>query len=335
MSFYTELKSLCAPLGVSGRERAVREVIAARMTPYVDEVSTDALGNLVATKRGRGGKSVMLCAHMDEIGFLVTVIEDSGMLRVAPVGGISWVASAFGGVVSERGCRGVLVPEGQTKAQDYKGDKFLIDIGAYSRKEAERAVSVGDFFVAEPSLRRLYGSRVAGRPLDDRAGCAVLICLAESLAGETPAGDIHYVFSVQEEVGCRGAKTAAFALAPDYALCFDVTGTGDVPGASPMACKLGGGAAVKIKDSSVICHEEVVELLCRLAKENKIAHQREILTYGGTDTSSMQLAGTGCRAGALSIPTRYIHSGVETCDVKDAEACVALARCFLRAVGEK
>jgi endoglucanase len=102
-----------------------------------------------------------------------------------------------------------------------------------------------------------------------------------------------------------------------------------------MACKLGGGAAIKIKDSSVICHEEVVELLCRLAKENKIAHQREILTYGGTDTSSMQLAGTGCRAGALSIPSRYIHSGVEMCDLKDANACVELAAAFVKEIGKQ
>ena len=332
MSFYTDLKTLCAAHGVSGREGAVRELLAQRISPFADEVRTDALGNLIATKRGKGGKSVMLCAHMDEIGFLVTVMEDSGMLRVAPVGGISLVASAYTAVVSERGCAGVFVPEGRTKAQDYQNDKCFIDIGARSAREAARVARVGDFFVAEPSLRRLYGSRVAGRPLDDRVGCAILLGIAERLATKTLSGDVHYVFSVQEEVGCRGSKTAAFGLAPDYSLCFDVTGTGDVPGAAPMDCKLGGGAAIKLKDSSVICHEEVVSLLCELAEEQKIPHQREILTYGGTDTSSMQLAGAGSRAGALSVPTRYIHSGVETCDLKDAEACVALATCFVRRI---
>ena len=146
------------------------------------------------------------------------------------------------------------------------------------------------------------------------------------------SGDVYYVFSVQEEVGCRGAMTAAFGISPDYSICFDVTGTGDVAGSSPMACKLGGGAAVKIKDSSVICSEEVVNTLCELAKNNKIPYQREILTYGGTDTSSMQLAGAGSRAGALSIPSRYIHSGVECCDLGDAEACSALACLFVKEI---
>ena len=123
--------------------------------------------------------------------------------------------------------------------------------------------------------------------------------------------------------------TATFGIKPDYSLCFDVTGTGDELGATPMACKLGGGAAIKIKDNSVICSEEVVKALVRLAEENKVKYQREILTYGGTDTSSMQLTGAGSLAGALSIPTRYIHSSVETCDLLDAEACAKLAALFV------
>ena len=141
--------------------------------------------------------------------------------------------------------------------------------------------------------------------------------------------DLYYVFSVQEEVGCRGALPAAFGISPDVSLCFDVTGTGDTPGADPMACALGKGAAVKIKDSSVICNEGVVSELCALAEAHKIPYQREILLYGGTDTSPMQLSGSGSRAGALSIPCRYIHSSVETCDLGDAEACVSLAEKFV------
>ncbi|MBQ8345081.1 MAG: M42 family metallopeptidase [Clostridia bacterium] len=333
MSFYTDLKTLCTTPSVSGREGAICDLLSQRIAPLADEVRTDAMGNLIAVKKGTGkGPSLMLCAHMDEIGFLVTVIEDNGMLRIAPVGGIHFAANAFTVLVSEKGVPGVLVPDSGTKAADYKSEKFYIDIGAKNKKEAERLVSVGDFFVAEPSLRRLCGSRVAGRPLDDRVGCAVLLSVAEALKDTALSGDVYYVFSVQEEVGCRGSKTAAFGLAPDYALCFDVTGTGDTPSASPMACSVGGGAAVKLKDSSVICHEAVVARLIELAKEKKIAYQREILLYGGTDTSSMQLSGCGSRAGALSIPTRYIHSGVELCDLKDAEACVALAVAFAEAI---
>ena len=331
MNLYTTLQRLCAVPSVSGREEKIRAVLRERIEPLADEVRTDNLGNLIAVKKGSGvGKTVMLCAHMDEIGFLVTFLEDSGMIRIAPVGGIHFTATAFGSVISEKGVRGVLVPNAKTKAADYKADNFYIDIGAKNRKEAERKVAVGDFFVAEGGVRRLAGKRITGRPLDDRIGCAVLLAIAEELKAERLAGDVYYVFSVQEEVGCRGALPAAFGIQPDYSLCFDVTATGDTPDASVMACELGGGAAVKIKDSSVICHEEVVTRLCNLAEEKKIRYQREILTAGGTDTNSMQLAGGGSRAGALSIPCRYIHSGVETCDLGDAEACVALATAFVK-----
>lgn len=331
MNVYTTLQKLCAVPSVSGREEKIREVLHEAIAPFANEVSVDNLGNLIARKKGSGeGKTVMLCAHMDEIGFLVTFVEENGMLRLAPVGGIHFQASAFGAVISEKGVRGVLVPNAKTKAADYKADQFYIDIGAKSRKEAEKKVKIGDFFVAEGGVRRLLGKRITGRPLDDRLGCAALLAIAEELWRETLPGDVYFVFSVQEEVGCRGALPAAFGIRPDYSLCIDVTATGDVPEAATMACELGGGAAVKIKDSSVICHEEIVTKLCALAEVEKIPYQREILTAGGTDTSSMQLAGGGSRAGALSIPCRYIHSGVETCDLGDAEACVKLAAAFVK-----
>ncbi len=325
MNLYQTLQKLCAIPAVSGREAALRSHIEALLAPHCDELRTDALGNLIACKKGKGkAPTLLFCAHMDEIGFLVTFLEENGMLRIAPVGGISFAASAFSAVISNRGVRGVLVPNAKTKAADYKADVFYIDIGAKSRKDAERRVSIGDFFVAESRVFRLGGSRVAGRPLDDRLGCAVLLGIAETLSDVSPMGDIYYVFSVQEEVGCRGSRPAAFATSADYALSLDVTATGDTPEATPMACSLGGGAAVKIKDSSVICSEELTTLLCTLAEEQRIPYQREILLAGGTDASSLQLAGAGSRAGGLSIPCRYIHSGVEVCDLKDAEACLAL-----------
>ncbi len=333
MNLYTTLQALCSCPSVSGREDAIRALLTDRITPFADEVRVDALGNLIARKKGMGtGKSVMLCAHMDEIGFLVTCVEDSGMIRIAPVGGIHLVANAFGEVISEKGVHGVLVPDGKVKAADYTADQFSVDIGAKNRKDAERKVAIGDFFVARGGVRRLMGKRICGRPLDDRVGCAVVLAIAEALCQESLAGDVYYVFSVQEEVGCRGALPAAFGIQPDYALAFDVTRTGDTPGAPTMACSLGGGAAVKIKDSSVICHEEVVRTLCALAEENKIPYQREILLQGGTDTSSMQMAGAGSRAGALSIPSRYIHSSVELCDLGDAEACVKLGVAFVKRI---
>ena len=334
MNIYKELKELCLIPSVSGREDGIRELLMKKISPLADEVYTDALGNLIAVKKGRGAShpSVMLCAHMDEIGFLATFIEDDGRVRVANVGGIGWSAAAFGKVVSEKGLKGVIVPEGKVKPNEYGSSNFYIDIGASSKKEAERRVSVGDFFVLTPTLERLLGKRICGRPIDDRIGCAILLGIAEELLGEKTEGDIYYVFSVQEEVGCRGSKTAAFAIAPDYSLCFDVTAKGDTPGADAMACRIGDGAAIKIKDSSVICHSEIVKKLVTLAEDNKIKYQREILTRGGTDTSSMQLSGRGSMAGALSVPTRYIHSGVETCDLGDAEACIALGVAFVKAI---
>ena len=329
---YQTLKTLLpAEPSVSGREEKIRGVITEMMRPYTDEIRTDAMGNLICVKRGSAPqpKRVMLCAHMDEIGFIVTFIEESGMLRVAPIGGISYLAAAFGEVRFENGTRGVLVPIASEKKELPKAEGCIVDIGAASAKEAKRRVKIGDCCALLPHLTRLSSNRVCGRPLDDRIGCACLVEVAKQMSD--PADDIYYVFSVQEEVGCRGARPAAYAVAPDLALIFDVTGTGDQQGAKPMAVKLGGGAAVKIKDSSVICDQALVQELLDLAKAKGIAAQCEILTYGGTDTSSVQMTGMGCRAGALSIPSRYIHSGVEMIDLRDAKAAVDLTLAYLGA----
>lgn len=328
---YQLLKKLIKVQGVSGHEGAVSQTISELIRPYVDEISTDALGNLIAYKKGSGKdrKKHMLCAHMDEIGFIVTYIEDNGFLRVSNIGGIRFIPSAYLPVVFENGIHGVIAPdEGLEKMEDYRAGNFYIDIGAKDKKDAEKRVKIGDCAVIEPALHRLAGARVAARPVDDRLGCAILIDIARSLGDS--ADDVYFVFSVQEEVGCRGAKTAAYAIAPDDALVFDVTGTGDQPGAKPMAIRLGGGAAIKIKDSSVICDAEMVAGLTALAKEKGISYQHEILTYGGTDTSSIQMTGLGVRAGALSIPTRNIHTAAEIVDMHDAEACRDLALAYLR-----
>lgn len=318
---------------VSGREEYIRGIITEMMRPLIDEISVDAMGNLICLKKGGGvsPRKVMLNAHMDEIGFIVNFIEDNGYLRVAPIGGIHYTAAAFAEVVFENGVRGVLVPEADVPAKESpKAEKCYIDIGAASKKEAERRVRIGDCCALVPHLTRLNSNRVTGRPLDDRIGCAVLVEIARAMTAV--ADDIYYVFSVQEEVGCRGARPASFTVSPDIALVFDVTGTGDEQGAKPMAVKLGEGVAVKIKDSSVICDHTLVDELLDAAKSNGIAAQCEILTYGGTDTSAVQMTGLGCRAGALSIPSRYIHSGVEMIDLRDAKAAVELTLAFLGGV---
>lgn len=332
MNLYTTLKRLCLVSSVSGSEEKIREEIRSIITPFVDEVSSDALGNLIALKKGRGNKKIMLCAHMDEIGFIVNYIEENGMVRVGTLGGIRLAAASYTMLISNKGVRGALCANADAKPADYKNDVMYIDIGAQSKREAERYVSIGDTFVCAPSLTKLCGSRVCGRPIDDRVGCLALLELAERFSGVDTDASIYYVFSVQEEVGCRGSKPATFAIAPDIALCFDVTSTGDTPNATPMACSVGKGVAVKVKDNSVICHSGLVSELCDIAKSEKIPYQREVLTFGGTDTSSMQLTGLGSVAGALSIPTRYVHSGVELCDMKDVKACIDLAEKYILSV---
>lgn len=332
MNLYTTLKRLCLVNSVSGREDKIREEIKSIISPFVDSIEVDALGNLIALKKGTGDKKIMLCAHIDEIGFIVNFIEENGMIRVGTLGGIRLAAASFTTVVSDKGVKGAFCANSDVKVADYKSDVMYIDIGAKNRREAEKYVSIGDTFVCTPSLTKLCGTRVCGRPIDDRVGCLVLLELAERFADVQTDASIYYVFSVQEEVGCRGSKPATFAIAPDIALCFDVTATGDTPNATPMACSVGDGVAVKIKDNSVICHSGLVSELCDIAKREKIPYQREVLTFGGTDTSSMQLTGCGSVAGALSIPTRYVHSSVELCDMKDVKACIDLAQKYIISV---
>lgn len=329
MNLYTTLKQICAKPALSGREGGLCSLLKEKISGYVDSVSVDTLGNLIALKKGSvGERRIMLCAHMDEIGYLVNFIEDNGLIRVASIGGISFSASAYSKVVSENGVVGILVPNDDARGEP-KQDTVYIDIGAKSKKDAERRVRIGDAFVGEGEIYRLCGKRVAGRPLDDRVGCLALLELARRLSTTELESDVYFVFSVQEEVGCRGSKTATYAVRPTEAICFDVTRTGDVPGAKTMACSLGKGAAIKIKDSSVICHEQIVNELVALSKEHGIPSQKEVLVAGGTDTSSMQLTAGGAMVGALSIPTRYIHTSVECCDMGDVEACIDLAEKYI------
>ena len=319
---YTLLKDLIKPLGVSGREGAVRAVIEEKISPYVDEVYTDALGNLIAHKRGpEGAPKLMFAAHMDEIGFFVTDIDDGGRVCFSAAGGIRVDAAAYGEVVFENGTHGVLVANDDAKSP--AADCCYVDIGASSRRDAERRVRTGDTFAVASSLRRIGAHLAAGRPVDDRIGCAVLIKTA--MSANSPRYDVYYTFTVQEEVGCRGSKTAAYAIMPDISVAIDITKTGDTPGAPKMAVRLGDGAAIKVKDSSVISDPALVEEMAKLCRERGIKHQFEVLTRGGTDTSSMQSAGAGSRAGCISIPTRYSHTPVEMIDLRDAEACAALA----------
>ena len=328
------LKKLVNTLSVSGNEEEISNVIRKLIEGYADEIKNDTLGNLIAVKKcgKKNAKKVMLAAHMDEIGFIITFIEDSGFLKVSPVGGIDWTASAYNDVLFKNGITGVIAPEEKVKPNDYKSDKFYIDIGAKNKSDAEKKVKIGDVCTAAPKIVKLMNNRIAASKLDNKIACAVLIQVLYALKDAKPENDLYFVFTVQEEVGLRGAKTAAQFIMPDYSIAVDVTDTGDTPECTPMASKLGGGAAIKLMDRSVICHKDMINLLMKTARENNIKYQSEIMIAGGTDTAVMQSAGAGSIAGAVSIPTRYIHTGVEMCDMNDVRACVDLIAGALRKI---
>lgn len=321
---FAQLKKFVYADGVSGDEGGISSVIAADIAPYVDKVYTDAMGNLIAFKKGTGKnpKKLMFAAHMDEIGFMVSFIDDKGYLRVSKMGGINYNAAAFSEVIFKNGTKGVLVPEARTAAKDFRPEVFYVDIGAKDKKDAQRRVKIGDTCRVAPNLVRLAGSRVSGRPIDDRIGCLMLFEAAK--AAKSFENDTYFVFTVQEEVGVRGAKTSAFGIAPDYAVAVDIGGSGDLINCAPFAVVLGEGIAIKLKDGMVICHKTMVEAMKKIAGEGKIPYQLEILESGGTDTCMLQQAAGGCVAGALSVPTRYGHSAVEVVDMNDVAGGVKI-----------
>ena len=323
----TLTKKFTSAFSVSGSEHPLAEIIRETLAPVADAIETDPMGNVLVLRKGRdSSKKLMIASHMDEIGFVVTSVDGDGFVHVSNIGGIYSVASSYQRVRFANGVNGVIVAESGTKPADLTVKKLVVDIGAKDKKSAEKRVKIGDVCAVVPMLQRLSGSRYAAKAFDDRIGCVVSAYAA--LHCDTPAYDTWFVFTVQEEVGCRGAKPAAFRIAPDYALALDVT-TADECGGSAPVTRLGKGAAIKIKDSSVLCSALIIDRLTDLAKEADIPYQYEVLTAGGTDTSAMQIAGMGCAAGCISIPTRYIHSPVETIDMKDLDACAKLLAAFI------
>lgn len=314
------LKKLTQTIAPSGNEEALIELIAGEIEGYVDEVRCDALGNLIAHKKG-AGKKLMLAAHTDEIGIIVTYIEENGFLRFHNIGGVT-VQNAIGARVHFlNGTVGVVGCETKTEAKEAKLDNLFVDIGAKDRKAAEELVQIGDAagfageFVETDDV-------VISKALDDRAGCYVLI---EALKrARTCAHDLYIVFTVQEEIGARGSATAAYGIGPEMGIAVDVTDTGDIPDAKTMAVKLGGGAAIKVRDNSLLAHQKVREHLLSLAKKDNIDTQMEVLTRGGTDAGAISLSREGVPAGTISIPARYIHSPSEMVSKRDLEACVRL-----------
>jgi len=319
------LKKLTQETAVSGSESNLFELIKAEIKDYTDEIYTDSLGNLMAHKKG-DGKKLLFAAHIDEIGVMVNYIDDNGFVRFAPVGGVNLNAALYQRVVFENGTVGTVCFEEKTDIKkDLKVSTMYIDIGASSKEEASGLVSAGDTasFTGDFVERK---NTVVSKGLDNRAGVYILIEAIKKI--DSSPFDLYFLFSSQEELGMRGAKTAAYNVEPDYAISVDVTDTGDTPNCNLMNVRLGSGAAIKIMDKSVITHKGLRDALEKCAKENDIPYQFEILNFGGTDAGAMQLIKSGIKAGAISIPVRYIHTPAETLDIRDLSACISLVSEF-------
>ena len=321
MELLKKLTQITAP---SGNEENICNFIENEIKDYVDEVYRDNLGNLIAHKKGDGAR-VMFDAHTDEIGIIALFIEDNGYVRFSNLGGVSAHNALYQRVQFLNGTQGVVSVDNSRDdiMKNLKISDLYIDIGAKNKEDAESKISIGDVasFVGEFSN---FGEKVVSKALDDRVGCYCLIRTIKDIKSQK--NDLYFVFAASEELGLRGAKAAAHSINPEYAVALDVTLTGDALGKRKMAVKLGGGAAIKIKDNSIFCHPYIKSLMLDVCNENDIAHQMEVLEAGGTDAGAIHLSCGGVATGAISIPTRYVHSPAEMVDKNDIEAVITLCK---------
>lgn len=321
MDFNSNLiKKLVSIYSPSSNEHNIREFIEDEIREYVDEIEIDPLGNLIARKKGKG-KKIMLAAHMDQIGLMVTDIDDKGFLRFTNIGGISPVLSLGQKVVFENETVGVVFSEPIDDMGKLKLENMFIDIGVLGKKEAEEKISIGDICVYESTFSE-NKNVIFSKCLDDRVGCFVLIETIKKIKNSN--NDLYFVFTVQEEVGLRGAKTSAYRVNPDIGIAIDVTMSGDTPKAKRFAVKLNEGTAIKVKDNSILTNPKIRELMVEVANENNIPYQMEVLEFGGTDSGAIHLAREGIPSGVISIPTRYVHSTVEMTSKKDINSSINL-----------
>lgn len=314
------LKSLVEIPAPSGYESQVRNQIREWIEPLVDEMRVDALGNLVAVRKRTDALRLMLVAHMDEIGLMVTHVDQNGFARFVALGGVMPVHCVGGRVRFLNGVQGVIgVEKNPTTSEIPPLEKMFIDVGASSAKDCP--IRIGDVAVFDRSFVDL-GKRVVSKAMDDRVGVAVLIEALRRI--EKSVFEMYFVFSVQEEVGVRGATVAAFGVEPDLGLAIDVTATGDTPKGHRMEVRLGKGPAIKIRDAGMLADSRLIQWMVQTAEKARIPYQREILEFGGTDARAIQLSRSGVAAGVLSIPCRYVHAPSEMVDMEDVENAVRL-----------
>ena len=332
------IKAICEVPGAPGFEKPVRDRVIKEIEPYVDEFRVDGMGNLIARKKG-GERRVMAAAHLDEISLIVTGIDKNGFIRFHTLGGFDAKSLLNQRVVihGKKDLPGIIggkAPHTQSDEEKKKSPKttdLFIDCGL-NEEEVSEFVEIGSPITRDQSLKRI-GNNITCKSLDNRISVYILI---EALKqAESTGVDFYAVFTVQEEVGLRGARVAAHAIQPEIGIALDVTLANDLPGADThqKISVLGGGTAIKVMDGSVICTPELVKFAAGLADSNDIKYQREILTAGGTDTAALQyLTGTGAQVTCISTPTRYLHTTVETCNSDDVLGGIALMKAIIEQI---
>ncbi|WP_291784882.1 M42 family metallopeptidase [Cecembia sp.] len=333
------LKEICELAGAPGYEKRVRDFVMEAVSPFVDEVKTDNLGNVIAIKKSKNnpeGKRVMVAAHMDEIGFMVTHIDDKGFVRFHTLGGFDpktltaqrVIIHGKKDLVGVMGSKPIHVMSAEEKTKLPKTTDFFIDLGM-TKEEVVKYISVGDPITRDRQLIEM-GDCVNCKSIDNRVAVFILIETLKLI--KNPAFDVYATFTVQEEVGLRGANVAAHGINPDFGIALDTTIAFDVPGAQPheKITELGKGAAIKIMDASTICDYRMVAFMKSTADKHNIKWQPEILTAGGTDTAGVQRMGKqGAIAGAISIPTRHLHQVIEMANKEDIANSILLLKACL------
>jgi tetrahedral aminopeptidase len=316
------IQRLTEAYGPSGYEQRVRELVRAEVEPFADEVRVDAMGNLIVRKGslGAGGKRVMLAAHMDELGIMVTKVDENGFVRFTHIGYIYRQMLPGGRVRFLNGAAGVIAAEPSPDAdRTPRFEQMYIDVGATSK--ASCPVKAGDVAAFDRPFIDL-GNRMVAKAMDDRIAVAVLIEALKQV--QSTPNELYFVFTVQEEVGLRGSQTAAFGLDPEIGLAVDVTGTGDTPKGEVMEVDLGKGPAIKVMDSYLVVDPRMLRWMARTAENLEIPYQYEVLVSGGTDAGAINQTRAGVSSICLSIPTRYIHSPSEMVDYNDVLNSVRL-----------
>ena len=322
------LEKLAKTFGPSSKEDRVKNLIKEELKAY--ELKEDKLGNLVY-HFSHDGPKLMLSAHLDSIGVIVTDVDKNGLIRFAPVGGLREVSIFGSDILFESGVRGTVFCDDNDALQDKKElkmNKLFIDIGAKSKKEALNSVNIGMEGVFFPNFSILDG-RAISPSMDDRSGCAVLVELIKNLKIKNLRYDLYVVFTVEEEIGVKGARTSTYEITPDFGIAIDVTSCFDYIEPRLSVVELGKGPAVKVMDGGMITNIELRNKVIEVAEKNKIPYQLDVKTGGATDAMAMQVAKEGVKAAVVSIPTRYVHSKGEVVDLSDVKNTVALLKSFI------